>query len=191
MKSRIVLFLLAWMAVLPAGAQQMQTTFEMRYFTKDPKADGSTDFHGETEWLDTDQRVDLLNKYAAYASRFWGDPGLDTPLFPESAVQERLARVKPQPLTSVRRTLPLKAWRAYGYKKGKEAEKELEGRNGPGTGPGSRTGASSSTGSWLLREWTPPTGVSGSRRSSATSLPDWWSVFPRPRGCLSRSPSEP
>ncbi len=124
MKSRIVLFLLALMAVLPAGAQQKQTTFEMRYFTKDPKADGSTDFHGETEWLDTDQRVDLLNKYAAYASRFWGDPGLDTPLFPESAVQERLARVKPQPLTSVRRTLPLKAWRAYGYKKGKESGKD-------------------------------------------------------------------
>ena len=109
MKSRIVLFLLAWMAVLPAGAQQMQTTFEMRYFTKDPKADGSTDFHGETEWLDTDQRVDLLNKYAAYASRFWGDPGLDTPLFPGAPIQARRAKVKPQPLTYVRTTKQLKA----------------------------------------------------------------------------------
>ena len=54
--SRVILFLLACMAFLPAGAQQVQTTFEMRYFTKDPKADGSTDFHGETEWLDTKQQ---------------------------------------------------------------------------------------------------------------------------------------
>ena len=123
MKNRIALFLFAWMAVLPAGAQH-QTTFEMRYFTKDPKADGSTDFHGETEWLDIGQRVDLLNQYASYASRFWGDPGLDKPLFTEVAVKERLAGIKPQPLTSVRRTVPLKAWRAYGYKKGKEMEKK-------------------------------------------------------------------
>lgn len=35
--------------------------FEMRYLTKDSKADGFTDFHGEKEWYDTDTRVSLLN----------------------------------------------------------------------------------------------------------------------------------
>ena len=65
--------------------------------------------------------MEVLGKYARYASRFWGDPGLDTPLFGESAVAEALSRIKPQPLTSVRRTIPLEKWVATGYKKGKEA----------------------------------------------------------------------
>ena len=84
-------------------------------------ADGVTDFHGETEWFTTPQRVEMLGKYARYASRFWGDPGLNTPLFGESAVAEALSRIKPQPLTTVRRTIPLEQWRATGYKMGKEA----------------------------------------------------------------------
>ena len=92
----------------------------MRYFTQDPKADGITDFHGATEWFDTEQRVAVLGRYADYASRFWGDPGLDRPLFTDSDVLARLARIKPQPLTSVRRTIRLEEWRAYGYKAGKE-----------------------------------------------------------------------
>ena len=106
----------------PFAAIGQVTTFEMRHFTSDPKADGVTDFHGETEWFDTDGRVDALNRYAGYASRFWGDPGLDTPLFTDDDVSRRVAAIKPQPLTSVRRTVRLEEWKAYGYKKGKEAD---------------------------------------------------------------------
>ena len=84
MKRLFVLAALSAM-VVTAGAQTA-TTFEMRYFTPDAAADGVTDFHGETEWFTTPQRVEMLGKYARYASRFWGDPGLDTPLFGESAV---------------------------------------------------------------------------------------------------------
>ncbi len=104
-------------------AQESVKTFEMRYFTNNPKADGVTDFHGETELFDTDQRIDLLNEYARFSSRFWGDPDLDRPLFSDKDVKERLARIKPQPLSSVRRTVPLKEWKAYGYKRGKEDAK--------------------------------------------------------------------
>lgn len=114
---------LALIALLAGNlfAQRQVTTFEMRYLTKDPKADGVTDFHGETEWLDTEGRVQALNRYADYASRFWEDPGLDTPLFSDADVKEVLSGIKPQPLTSIRRTIRLEEWKAYGYKKGKEA----------------------------------------------------------------------
>ena len=117
-----VFLLLTFLGFSAAAAAQTATTFEMRYFTPDAKADGVTDFHGETEWFTTPQRVEMLGKYARYASRFWGDPGLDTPLFGEAEVTAALSRLKPQPLTTVRRTIPLEQWRAVGYKKGKEAD---------------------------------------------------------------------
>lgn len=122
---RVVSVLFAAFLVSSLDAQQV-STFEMRYLTKDPKADGITDFHGETEWFDTGQRVAMLERYTDYASHFWGDPALNRPLFSDSDVLARLAEIKPQPLTSVRRTIRLEEWRAYGYKAGKE--KEVENR---------------------------------------------------------------
>lgn len=101
-------------------AQKTVTTFEMRHFTVDPKADGVTDFHGPAEWLDTEGRVADLNAYAAFASRFWGDPGMDKPLFADEDVHRKLSGIKPQPLSSVRRTVRLEQWRAYGWKEGKK-----------------------------------------------------------------------
>lgn len=121
MKKGLLLFS-AFLGLSVAAFAQTATTFEMRYFTPDAAADGVTDFHGETEWFTTPQRVEMLGKYARYASRFWGDPGLDTPLFGDADVLAALSRIKPQPLTSVRRTIPLEAWRSTGYKKGKEAD---------------------------------------------------------------------
>ena len=121
MKKGLLLFT-AFLGLSVAASAQTATTFEMRYFTPDAAADGVTDFHGETEWFTTPQRVEMLGKYARYASRFWGDPGLDTPLFGNADVLAALSRIKPQPLTSVRRTIPLEAWRSTGYKKGKEAD---------------------------------------------------------------------
>ena len=109
-----------FLCCLAASSQQV-TTFEGRFFSKDPKADGVTDLHGETEVFDNAQRLAFLNSYATYASKFWGDPGLDTPLFKESDIEEKLAGIKPQPLTSIRHTIRLDEWKAYGYKKGKEA----------------------------------------------------------------------
>ena len=116
--NKVICTLFFLLSVLKIQAQ----VFEMRYFTKDKEASGVTDFHGPAEWLDTDQRVAMLNSYARYASRFWGDPGMDTPMFDETEVRERLAAVKPQPLTSVRRTVVLDSWRSYGYKDGKVEE---------------------------------------------------------------------
>ena len=119
MKFRFIL-LFALSCILTAGAQEF-TTFDMRWLTKDAKANGVTDFHGETEWLNTEQRVEVLQQYADYASKFWGDPQLNTPMFTDAQVSERVAKIKPQPGTTVRKTIALESWRSYGHKKGKEA----------------------------------------------------------------------
>lgn len=142
MKKGLLLFT-AFLGLSVAASAQTATTFEMRYFTPDAAADGVTDFHGETEWFTTPQRVEMLGKYARYASRFWGDPGLDTPLFGDADVLAALSRIKPQPLTSVRRTIPLEAWRSMGYKQGKEAE--VARRWAIWTADGARIGAGALT----------------------------------------------
>lgn len=120
---KLCLFTSVLMVMFNLSAQQQVTTFEMRHFKSDAKANGVTDFHGETEVFDTDQRISALYKYADYASKFWGDPNLDKPLFTDDEVRERVAKIKAQPTTSVRRTLSLDNWRAYGYKAGKEQAK--------------------------------------------------------------------
>ena len=142
MKKGLLLFT-AFLGLSVAASAQTATTFEMRYFTPDAAADGVTDFHGETEWFTTPQRVEMLGKYARYASRFWGDPGLDTPLFGDADVLAALSRIKPQPLTAVRRTIPLEAWRSTGYKKGKEAD--VARRRAAWTADGARIGAGALT----------------------------------------------
>jgi hypothetical protein len=101
-----------------ASSQTTSSTFELRYFTKDPKANGETDFKGETEWMNTDQRIHFLNDYSNYASRFFGNPNLDQEIVSEKETNDVLAKVKPQPLTSIRQTIPLNGWKAYGYKDG-------------------------------------------------------------------------
>ena len=123
---RTLLLISAFTLAFGLSAQQQVSTFEMRYYKNDAKANGVTDFHGETEVFDTDQRVDALNNYANFASKFWGDPQLNTPLFTDGQVRERLAQIKPQPTTAVRQTLSLDQWQAYGYKAGKE---DLQAKN--------------------------------------------------------------
>ena len=109
-----------------SGGRKESRVFEMRWFSPDGQADGITDFHGPTEYLTTEERVAALGAYARFASRFWNDPGLDTPLFTDEWVRDRLSSIKPQPTTSVRRTLELAAWKAYGTKEGKETLRERE-----------------------------------------------------------------
>lgn len=119
---KVLLAIILCFASFAVYAQQV-TTFEMRYMTRDAKADGVTDFHGENEWFDTDRRVEVLNRYADFASSFWGDPELDTPLFTDAQVKAKTLTIKPQPLTTVRRTLPLEQWKSVGYRRGDEMSK--------------------------------------------------------------------
>lgn len=127
MKGRIFLCLL--LCPFMVKAQKLQT-FEMRYFTSDVKANGETDFHGETEWMDTEQRVDFLNKYAEYASQYWGNPQLDKPLLTNEEVKDVVGNIKPQPLTNIRRTIRLSEWRAYGFHPDKMKNNKKAGKHG-------------------------------------------------------------
>lgn len=102
-------------------SQPLSGTFELRYFTEDKKADGETDFKGETEWMSTEQRVQFLDKYSQYASRYFENPDLDRNLVSRSEVEAVMASLKPQPATNIRRTLQLSKWKAYGYKEGQDA----------------------------------------------------------------------
>ena len=64
-----ILFLLSSLWALSTSGQV--STLETRYFTFDVKANGETDFHGETEWMNLEQRIDFLTKYGNYAAKFW------------------------------------------------------------------------------------------------------------------------
>ncbi|MCE4565897.1 glycosyl hydrolase family 2 [Maribellus sp. CM-23] len=111
-------------SVLGVEAQNISRSFEMRYFTNDSKANGETDFLGETEWMTTDQRIDFLKEYAKVASNFFDNPGLDKQIVTDAEINDLLDKIKPQPLTSVRKTLRLDNWKAYGYRKGQDVEKQ-------------------------------------------------------------------
>ncbi len=108
------------------GIAQSSSTFELRYFTSDTKANGETDFKGEKEWFDTEERVSFLNEYADFASRFFDNPGLDKKIVTDKEISHLLDEVKPQPGTNIRKTVWLNGWKTYGYKEGQDIQKEKE-----------------------------------------------------------------
>lgn len=103
---------------------QSSSTFEMRYFTKDTRANGETDFKGETEWMDTEQRISSLNAYADYASRYFNNPQLDQVIVTDEEIDGLLQQLKPQPLPNIRNVIQLDGWKAYGYRLGQDEEKQ-------------------------------------------------------------------
>lgn len=127
---RIIIVVLVCFYVLGTKAQNLSTSFEMRYFTSDPVANGETDFLGETKWMNTDQRIDFLKEYSTVASAFFNNPSLDKKIVSDNEIGDLLNTIKPQPLTSVRKTIRLDEWKAYGYKEGQDVEKNEAWGNG-------------------------------------------------------------
>jgi len=121
-----IIYILPFFFVFSLFAQTPEKTFELRYFTNDSKANGETDFKGETEWMNTEQRINFLNAYADYASRFFENPGFDKKLVSENEISELLTTVKPQPLTTIRKTIILNNWKAFGYKTGQDVDQQKE-----------------------------------------------------------------
>jgi hypothetical protein len=60
--------------------RELSRSFEMRHFSSNPQADGSTDFKGEMEYFDTVQRIAFLRAYADFAARYFDDPDLNRPV---------------------------------------------------------------------------------------------------------------
>ncbi len=105
-------------------AQETVKSFELRYFTSDPKANGETDFKGESEFLTTDQRVMFLKHYANQAKTFFNDSNLNTKVVHDNEIKEVLRQIKPQPLPKVRKRIALNEWQAYGYRDHQYEESE-------------------------------------------------------------------
>lgn len=103
----------------------LSRSFEFRYFTDDPNANGETDFRGETEVFDTDQRVQFLHNYAEYAKPFFRDHQLDHKIVPQAEVAQVLKNLKPQPLPKIRNKIIPVNFKWLGYKKG-QREKQIE-----------------------------------------------------------------
>ncbi|MDD2599871.1 MAG: glycosyl hydrolase family 2 [Kiritimatiellae bacterium] len=81
----------------------------------DIKADGVTDFKGQTAVYSTDERVAFLMAYADVASAWFKVPELDALAVAPSVAQGALAGIKPQPLASVRKQICLNTgWRQAG-----------------------------------------------------------------------------
>lgn len=99
--------------------RELSRAFEIRYFTDDPRANGETDFKGNTSIFDTDQRIEYLQAYADFASRYFGDPHLDQLVVSDLEIQDAIKRLKPQPLPEVRQRIPLTGWKFLGSKPGK------------------------------------------------------------------------
>ena len=101
-------------------------SFELRYFTNDPKANGATDYKGPTAYFSTEERVDYLRQYAKYAKSFYQDTALNTVVVRDEEAAEAVNNIKPQPLPSVRRRISLNDWQYIGYREGQYQEKQQQ-----------------------------------------------------------------
>ena len=119
----IVLFGLTQLTQSVIG-EPLARAFELRYFTRNPAANGETDFKGKTEFLTTEQRVDFLRAYAEYGRLFWKDPQLDKEVFPLAEARARNSQIKPQPKPQKRVRLLEDKWAWQGLAPKKNASKE-------------------------------------------------------------------
>jgi len=127
MKTRItfnIAVLLSSLFVFVACQQQetakkeLSRAFEMRFISDDPNANGETDFKGETEVFDTEQRVAYLKNWANYGKRFFKDSTLSTKILSDEEVENTANNIKPQPNPEVRRVIALNDWKFLGYRPG-------------------------------------------------------------------------
>ncbi len=96
---------------------QVASSFELRYFSKEKEANGITDFKGEKEIFNTDQRVDFLKVYADVAGKWFMDTTLDKRVSSEAEVLRFVEGLKAKPLPIKRKRIQLEEWSKFGYKK--------------------------------------------------------------------------
>lgn len=102
--------------------------FEMRFISNSERANGETDFKGETSTLTTRQRIDYLNAYAEEIPKYVEDFSLDAPVVTLEEAKKRLEKVKPQPLPIIRKHIPLDEWKWIGYREGDENNTHISDR---------------------------------------------------------------
>ena len=117
-------FLLLVSAAAAFAEGPVSSSFELRYFSSSPKANGETDFKGPTAVFSTEERVEYLRQYSRYARRFFRDPRWDTVVVPDAEADRALAGIKPLPLPTVRRRIPLERWKFVGSRPGQREEEQ-------------------------------------------------------------------
>ncbi|MEN6625602.1 MAG: hypothetical protein ABFD69_05165 [Candidatus Sumerlaeia bacterium] len=112
-------------APLNAGCsgETLARSFELRWVSDQPAANGETDFKGPTAIHNTDERIHFLNAYDQVAARFFNNPNWDRLAVDEARVAEATRRIKPQPLPAVRRRIPLTDWKFTGQRRGQRRER--------------------------------------------------------------------
>ena len=103
--------------------KMLSRNVELRFISHDPRANGETDFKGETSTLSTQERIDYLNRYAEVLPRYVDNYSLDHPIVTIEKAKERLKQIKPQPLPAVRHRIVLDNWRWMGDVSEKEKQR--------------------------------------------------------------------
>jgi hypothetical protein len=104
---------------------EISRAFELRYVTANPRADGETDFKGESEIFTTEQRVEYLYNWARYGRSFFNDPELNKKVVHDEEVASILQGIKPQPTPKVRNKIILDNWKYMGHRAGQHQEERL------------------------------------------------------------------
>jgi hypothetical protein len=104
------------------ATSQQSKSFELRYISKDAKANGETDFKGPTSVFDTDQRIEFLKHYADFAADFFEDPNFDYQVAGDAEASQAARQIKPQPEPEHRDRIQLDDWKWLGYRAGQEHE---------------------------------------------------------------------
>lgn len=98
----------------------LSKNFELRCISHNKKANGETDFKGETSTLITEERVEFLNEYARQLSKMFNDFSLDEPVVTLEEAKKRLEKIKPQPVPQIRKRIVLDDWKWIGFDKNKK-----------------------------------------------------------------------
>lgn len=122
---RILIFIPLLLALSLNATSQISTSFEVRYFTTDKQAVGITDFKGENEFFDTEQRVEFLNNYAGVAKKWFSDTSLNKKVNEPAEIERFLKNLKQQPMPTNRKRVVTDTWKTAGIQAG-DYEKSLK-----------------------------------------------------------------
>ncbi|MGN0149320.1 MAG: hypothetical protein ACI4C7_03620 [Clostridia bacterium] len=98
----------------------LSKNLELRCISRNKKANGETDFKGETSTLTTEERVEFLNEYARQLPKMFDDFSLDKPVVTLEEAKKRFKKIKPQPAPKTRRRIDLDDWKWIGFNENKE-----------------------------------------------------------------------
>lgn len=118
MKVKFTIICIVQLVGFGLSGQRLSSSHEIRYYSSNQKANGETDFKGETTIFNTDQRIEFLKYYADEVSAYFNDKDLNTEVVSDKNAKEFLATLKPQPIPEVRQRLLFEDWNVISSRPG-------------------------------------------------------------------------